>query len=180
MSVLVNPEITRLNFHCEMWIRLSLFCWTLIREWCVWGPMRQGNCSSKRVKRPDTHHTGLAVAIFSLHCFDDFFFLKVGLDQNFQFTVGGDTKGGLIQRRIKGKKEGLWRLTLAWPPPFFHCIVLTSFFSKSWSVFSLHSKSRHKMRPLSMLSFLVVLLLSRPLLRGTQCKAKGCSTVKPC
>ena len=78
------------------------------------------------------------------HCIvlTSFFFLKVGLYKNFHFTVRVDTKWGLIQRRIKGKKEGLSRLTL------------------------------------SMLSFLVVLLLSRPLLRGTRCKAKGCSTVK--
>ena len=63
-KVLVNPEMTSENLNWEICIRLSLFCWTLIREWYVWGPMRHGNCSSNLVSKDETHQTGLATAIF--------------------------------------------------------------------------------------------------------------------
>ena len=63
VNVLVNPEMTKLNFHCEIWIKLFLFCCTFILEWCVCGPIRQGNCSSNLVSNDVTHQTGLAFAI---------------------------------------------------------------------------------------------------------------------
>ncbi len=59
VRILVRPEMTRENFQREMWMRDSLFCWTLILVWWVWGPMRHGSCSSKRVIRAETHSTGL-------------------------------------------------------------------------------------------------------------------------
>ena len=60
-----------------MWIKLSLFCWTFILEWCVWGPIRQGNCSSNLVKRAVTHCSGFAVAIVVV--FVDYIYISATL-----------------------------------------------------------------------------------------------------
>ena len=69
VRLFVNPEITKLNFHCEIWIKLFLFCWTFILEWCVCGPIRHGSCSSNLVSKEVTHQTGLAFAIVNFYIF---------------------------------------------------------------------------------------------------------------
>ena len=48
--ILVSPDMTRENLNLDIWMRESLFWWTLMREWWGWGPVLHGNWSSNLFK----------------------------------------------------------------------------------------------------------------------------------
>lgn len=104
-NVLVSPDITKENFHFEIWIKLSLFCWTLILEWWVWGPIRQGSCSSNLVKRAvNCISKGVTTPFFDPRRIQ----LKINSDDDYEIKVLGPSLPKMAPNKLFFKVFIIW------------------------------------------------------------------------